>query len=178
MTSKEDIVENMNSSCLPLNHWVPPQLGFMKLNIDATLTLDASKSGIGYIIRTAYGEPLLQVSWAMPFSSTAVGEALAIRTEVHDTISHGFTRLVVEMDCLDISKLLNDQDVVGDTSHFYYQMTVAKISSSVKSDGYRSLANGEQGIHQYVYALFQHKEATVEENRIPDACCNFSTGCC
>ncbi|KAJ4955242.1 hypothetical protein NE237_012025 [Protea cynaroides] len=38
----------------------------------------------------AAGEPLLQVSWAMPFSSTAVGEALAIRAGVHDAISNGF----------------------------------------------------------------------------------------
>ncbi|KAJ4977186.1 hypothetical protein NE237_002292 [Protea cynaroides] len=80
-------------------------LGSLSFNIDAALSLHSSSSGIGYILRSSTGKPGIQVSWSMPYSSVAVGEALTIRVGVMAALAAGFDTLHLESDCAEVVNL-------------------------------------------------------------------------
>ncbi|KAJ4977355.1 hypothetical protein NE237_002461 [Protea cynaroides] len=70
-------------------HWIPPPPVCSKLNVDAALSSDISQSGIGFVIRTARGDLVMQVSWDIPFIKVDLGEALAVQAGVQEAVANG-----------------------------------------------------------------------------------------
>jgi ribonuclease HI len=82
--------------------WRPPGDGWVKVNTDAGVALDARKSGAGGVARTAtsfigaWSKPLVGVT------DPLVAEALALREGVIFAKLRGFTQVVMEVDCLEL----------------------------------------------------------------------------
>ncbi|KAJ4976023.1 hypothetical protein NE237_001129 [Protea cynaroides] len=97
-----------------LSPWIPPPNGVLKLNTDAAFKDSSSASGIGYVVRKSMCNPLLSVSHFVPFQSVIIGEAIAVRSNLLEAFKAGYSSLLVELDCLDLIKLLNGDIHQGD----------------------------------------------------------------
>lgn len=83
--------------------WIPPAEDFVKLNTDAAFAPSTNRSSSARILRDASGSFLF--AWASPeisSSDVALLEALAIRQGLLLVVNLGFSRLIVERECLDI----------------------------------------------------------------------------
>ncbi|KAJ4976716.1 hypothetical protein NE237_001822 [Protea cynaroides] len=83
-------------------YWHLPPVGYFKVNTDAALCSQTKTSGVGFIIRNFAGKVLLAVSQVIHFLSPKVGEALVIRAAMYEAVSHGFDKLIVESDNLEV----------------------------------------------------------------------------
>ncbi|KAJ4974661.1 hypothetical protein NE237_007835 [Protea cynaroides] len=113
--------------------WHSPPVDFFKLNADAALQVDSNGSGIGFIIRSSLGQPMIAVSDPIRFLSSAIGEALAIRAGIVAAIKAGVANLQVELDNLEVIKLINR---VLSESDPYLMIIVQDISCSMFSKGF------------------------------------------
>ncbi|KAJ4955772.1 hypothetical protein NE237_012555 [Protea cynaroides] len=86
--------------------WCPPPSGYFKINTGAALCPRTKKSGTGFIFRDTAGQCLLTASQLVPFLSSTLGEALAVRASVYVALSYGMDNLIVESDNLEVVKLL------------------------------------------------------------------------
>ncbi|KAJ4956982.1 hypothetical protein NE237_013765 [Protea cynaroides] len=84
------------------------------INTDAAFTKDNQAGGIGYIVRDVVGNPWFAMLLSCLFSSTVIGEALAIRCGVVHAVESGFRNIQVELDNLEVISLLKDCSKAGD----------------------------------------------------------------
>ena len=69
----------VHQSTPPKQHWKPPTMGQLKINVDATVRQNKSFNGVGLVIRNEEGEVLMAVSKRIEGRfSPHVAECLAI----------------------------------------------------------------------------------------------------
>ena len=99
-----DIPES-HASILPGHGWVPPDVGVVKINMDAALGMDSDKVGAGGV---ACSSSALLGAWSKPHfgvSDLFIGETLALRDGVIFANLRGFSHVIMETDCLEIVNL-------------------------------------------------------------------------
>lgn len=81
--------------------WEPPQVEFLKLNVDGAIFFNLEKTGIGIILQDSRGKPLFAASIdkilvAQPESIYALSILRGLQLYIHPGIFH----LIVVSDCL------------------------------------------------------------------------------
>lgn len=98
---------------IPLEHakimpgygWRPPEEDWVKINTDAGTSTDSNKGGAGGVARSPTA---FLAAWSRPYpgiTDPLVAEALALRDGVIFAKLRGFTRVVLEVDCLEVVRL-------------------------------------------------------------------------
>ena len=91
-------------SCL----WRAPPAEEFKLNFDAAVFSDQHCSGFGAIIRNSAGEVIAGMSVKGPaVNSSEEAEVLACRRAVEFSREVGFSRVIIEGDCLNVMRALS-----------------------------------------------------------------------
>ncbi|KAL5777126.1 hypothetical protein ACOSP7_010052 [Xanthoceras sorbifolium] len=78
--------------------WIPPIDKVVKINVDAARSDSAQITGLGAVIRNSSGEVLM----------TGIDYITAILFGLSLAVGRGFPELVIESDCAQVIKLLND----------------------------------------------------------------------
>ena len=96
---------NENSgSCI----WRAPPTEVFKLNFDAAVFSDQHCSGFGAIIRNSSGEVMASMLVKGPYvNSNEEAEVLACRRVVEFSREVGFSRVIIEGDCLNVMRALS-----------------------------------------------------------------------
>ncbi|KAK1668935.1 hypothetical protein QYE76_057094 [Lolium multiflorum] len=97
------------TAMLPGHGWRPPDGDLIKINTDDDLSFEARRGGAGGVARTAYA---FLGAWSKPYEGVAdplTAEALSLRDGVMFARLRGFTRVIMEVDCLEIVNLWNTQ---------------------------------------------------------------------
>lgn len=88
--------------------WVPPDPGFIKINVDVAFPKNAYFIRVGMVARNAQG---VTIWWARKAivgqPPTSVGEAMAAMFGVHTAIKHGWKKIIIEKDCLPVFRYLS-----------------------------------------------------------------------
>ena len=117
--------------------WKPPPTLVFKLNFDATVFLEAKRTGFGAIIRNDKGEVMVGMSvGGPPVSSNEEAQLLACRKAVEFATDAGFTKLVIEGDNSNVMKALSSSlanrsllgNVVDDVHHLVCGMQWVSFS--------------------------------------------------
>ncbi|KAK8604935.1 hypothetical protein V6N13_082398 [Hibiscus sabdariffa] len=90
----------LNSKVIP--RWLPPPLGFLKLNVDGAVAAGGSKCGIRGLLTNDIGVILFQFSEPCGFGPPALIKLLAVRFGMLKFLSSDWCRqfrLIVETDC-------------------------------------------------------------------------------
>jgi hypothetical protein len=90
---------------LPGFGWRPPDEGCIKINTDAGVASEARKSGAGGVVRDLAG---FVAAWSKPLPGVTdplIAEAMALREGVIFAKLRGYTRVKLEVDCLEIVDL-------------------------------------------------------------------------
>ncbi|XP_065631673.1 uncharacterized protein LOC136068448 [Quercus suber] len=88
--------------------WRAPPAEEFKLNFDAALFSDQHCSGFGAIIRNSSGEVMAGMSVKGPYvNSSEEAEVLACRRAVEFSKEIGFSRVIIEGDCLNVMRALS-----------------------------------------------------------------------
>ena len=91
-----------HTKVMPGFGWRPPDDGWIKVNTDAGVALDARKCGAGGVARSHVG---FVAAWSKPHlgvTDPLVAETLALRDGVLFAKLRGFTKVIMEVDCLDV----------------------------------------------------------------------------
>lgn len=97
------------SRILPGYGWRPPDDGWVKINTDASVSSLQHKSGAGGIARTP---STFLAAWSKPYpevSDPLTAETLALRDGVIFAKLRGLSRVVMEVDCLEVVNLWNSR---------------------------------------------------------------------
>ena len=93
-----------SGSCI----WRAPPAKEFKLNFDATVFYNQHCSGFGAIIRNSSGEVMASMSVTGPYvNSSKEAEVLACRRAVEFSRGVGFSRVIIEGDCLNVMRALS-----------------------------------------------------------------------
>lgn len=88
--------------------WIPPDPGFVKVNVDVAFPVKADFIRIGMVAKRANGETIW---WArkeiVGRPQPSDGEALAVVFGVHTAIQQGWRRVIIETDCLPVYRYLS-----------------------------------------------------------------------
>lgn len=90
---------------LPGYGWRPPEVDWVKINTDASVSVIENKSGIGGLARSPAS---FVAAWSKPYPDVTdplIAEALALRDGVIFAKLRGFSRVVMETDCLEMVQL-------------------------------------------------------------------------
>ena len=88
--------------------WCAPPAEEFKLNFDAAVFSDQNCSGFGAIIRNSSGEVMVSMSVTGPYvNSSKEAEVLACRRAVEFSREVGFSRVIIEGDCLNVMRALS-----------------------------------------------------------------------
>ncbi|XP_031127549.1 uncharacterized protein LOC116029641 [Ipomoea triloba] len=88
--------------------WSKPQLGLLKLNVDAAIDKPHSKMGFGCVLRNDQGHFVAArgSQWSGAYNSREA-EAVAIRESLSWVKSHDFDNIIIETDSLQVVQGLN-----------------------------------------------------------------------
>ncbi|KAL5765169.1 hypothetical protein ACOSQ2_017763 [Xanthoceras sorbifolium] len=90
--------------------WSKPQVGWLKLNVDASLKFEASFVGLAAVIRDHEGLFLTGLSRKLiGLVSIEVAEASVILNGIHLAIEFGFNHLLVESNALNVINYINSR---------------------------------------------------------------------
>ena len=110
---KEDLaLLDIPSACaaiLPGHGWRPPDPDFVKINTDAAVNSECGKAGAGGVARS---DTSLLGAWCKPHdgvSDPLIAEAEALRDGVIFAKLRGFSRVIMETDCLEVVNLWNSR---------------------------------------------------------------------
>lgn len=84
---------------LPRATWSPPQVGYLKCNIDASLSSQLDRTGIGLHIRESAGRFMrARTTWFSPCIAIREGEASVLLAALHWISQLGLAHVILEMD--------------------------------------------------------------------------------
>jgi hypothetical protein len=125
-------IPKMYSQILPGHGWRPPDSDSVKINTDAGISAEELKGGAGGIARSSTG---FVGAWSKPLpgiTEPLIAEAMSLREGVIFAKLRGFSRVVFEVDCLEVVNLWNSRaasrsvvapillDIEGLASNFTY----------------------------------------------------------
>jgi hypothetical protein len=93
-------IPRQHAAILPGHGWRPPDDDWVKINTDAGISLDARMGGAGGIARSPSG---FIGAWSKPYPAVTdpmIVEAMSLLDGVIFAKLHGFSRVVLEVDCL------------------------------------------------------------------------------
>jgi hypothetical protein len=102
-------IPRQHAKILPGYGWRPPDDGWVKINTDAGISMEERKGGAGGIARSPAG---FVAAWCKPYDGVTdplIAETLALRDGVIFAKLRGFTRVVMESDCLEAINLWNSR---------------------------------------------------------------------
>ncbi|XP_026383236.1 uncharacterized protein LOC113278683 [Papaver somniferum] len=111
------VTTNKNST-LSIKKWIPPEEGFIKINIDASYMFDTRKGSIGLITRDFAGKAVGVKGWNFEEEVEAeVGpehfECKALVKAVEWMEDDGYNKVIFEMDCENVvNSICRDDSVV------------------------------------------------------------------
>jgi hypothetical protein len=83
--------------------WSRPPMGFVKLNVDASLDHDQLRGTTGAVIRDDKGNFILGANWKIEFCADALtAEALALRFDLCLAQKGGCNRLIINSDNMEV----------------------------------------------------------------------------
>ncbi|KAL5769659.1 hypothetical protein ACOSP7_013813 [Xanthoceras sorbifolium] len=93
--------------------WIPPIDNVLKINVDAARSKSAQITGLGAVIRNSSGEVLMTgIDYITGLLDPTIAECKAILFGLSLAVGRGLPDLVIESDCAQVIKLLNDNNVV------------------------------------------------------------------
>ena len=95
------------ATILPGHGWRPPDIGFIKINVDGAINSEAGLAGAGGVARSSTA---LIASWCKPHvgvTDPLIAEALSLWEGVLFARLRGFLHVIMETDCLEIVNLRN-----------------------------------------------------------------------
>ncbi|KAF5454638.1 hypothetical protein F2P56_024287 [Juglans regia] len=92
--------------------WNPPPRGFLKLNVDEAVFSDVRKAGLGVVLRDDKGKLVMAASKIEnEVENPSTIELLALLRGLQLIVHLGFSKLLVESDCMFlVQELNNEQD--------------------------------------------------------------------
>ncbi|KAK9986829.1 hypothetical protein SO802_031780 [Lithocarpus litseifolius] len=112
--SKTFSVMNSTPSVQPISAWTPPPLGWVKLNVDATLS--NSRSVLAVVARNHLGEILFIWGSSYHLCAPSQAEAAATLWAVHLAIQEHWKSVIIEGDAQVCFNALSPPDFVPDCS--------------------------------------------------------------
>ncbi|XP_035540282.1 uncharacterized protein LOC108983774 [Juglans regia] len=93
-------------------YWEPPPRGFLKLNVDGAMFLNLRKAGVGVVVRDNKGKLVMAASkMGNEVDDPTTIELMALLRGLQLCVHLGFSKIVVESDCmLMVQELKDDQD--------------------------------------------------------------------
>ncbi|KAK8546571.1 hypothetical protein V6N12_027348 [Hibiscus sabdariffa] len=91
---------------LPDQLWSRPAPGWVKGNVDATVHIGNGQAAIGGLIRDEHGEWIVGFTRPVGRCPVLIVELWALHDMLARAWSFGFRRIVVEMDCLEVIRIL------------------------------------------------------------------------
>ncbi|KAL4369220.1 hypothetical protein GQ457_05G009730 [Hibiscus cannabinus] len=120
------VYEDVNGRSNKINHqstppslWTPPNNGFVKINCDASFSLNPPVAAVAAILRDSDGRIVGGEASKIQARSIDVAEALAIRLGVETAAKAGLTHILVESDNLNLVNHIVDHS-------FWETMTIEK----------------------------------------------------
>jgi hypothetical protein len=104
-------IPKMHAKVLPGHGWRPPDDGWIKINTDAGISFDAMRGGAGGVVRSPSG---FIGAWSKPLPGVTdplIAEAMALHEGVVFAQLRGFSRVVFEVDCLEVVHLWDSRAV-------------------------------------------------------------------
>lgn len=101
---------------LPGHGWRPPDEGWIKINTDGSIAMEARRGGVGGVARSSSA---LKAAWCKPYTGITdpiVAEALALRDGVIFAKLRGYDQVILETDSLEMVNLWHsrhDRSVVA-----------------------------------------------------------------
>lgn len=93
----------------PVLHWVKPQVGWMKLNVDGSFDAALCKGGIGMVLRDSSGNTIFASCKPLNRCTGALESELRACVEGLNLVLHWtLLPILVETDCMSVVQLLND----------------------------------------------------------------------
>ena len=105
-------------------YWCPPDVGFVKLNTDGSFMPHSMKAGSGGLFRDSNGKWILGFTRNCGICTTLEAELWGILTGLKIAQEKGFTKLVIESDCLTAVEAINGTfKVFGNSSNLIRAIT-------------------------------------------------------
>jgi hypothetical protein len=100
-------IPKMHAGVLPEHGWRLPDDDIIKLNTAIGLALDARRGGAGGVVRSQRNYLGAWSKQLFGITNLLIAQALALREGVIFANLHGFQKVVLEMDCLEVVNLWN-----------------------------------------------------------------------
>lgn len=94
--------------------WRPPLFYTIKVNCDASFSLDKKKVFAGIIARDKFGNVLFGITKIFAASSPLVAEAIALREAAAVSLNFGVSNVVFECDSLDLVQGCRKESMIGE----------------------------------------------------------------
>ncbi|RAL42335.1 hypothetical protein DM860_012118 [Cuscuta australis] len=89
-----------------------PPLGYMKVNVDASVGLMDGFVGFGFITRDHDGHFIVAKNfWCRRRFGVSEAEAIAVKEVLSWVISKGWSRVIIESDCKEVNSIIDDMIV-------------------------------------------------------------------
>ncbi|KAL4318457.1 hypothetical protein GQ457_18G015190 [Hibiscus cannabinus] len=128
--------------------WCAPSLGWVKFNVDASVSTRDSRAGVGGVLRDDRGCWLLGFSRFLGRCDSLLAELWAI----HDGLLHawdsGYVRVELESDCLEVVRIINSESRALEGSAL-----VSSITGVISRDWTVVVAHVGRGSNRVVDAL-------------------------
>ncbi|KAL4296817.1 hypothetical protein GQ457_12G001150 [Hibiscus cannabinus] len=87
--------------------WLAPPLGWVKLNVDASVSSRDHKAGVGGVLRDDLGRWIIGFSRFLGRCDSLIAELWAIHDGLLQAWDSGYTRVELESDCLEAARIGN-----------------------------------------------------------------------
>lgn len=113
--------------------WVPPPLGWVKVNVDGAVARSNRKAGCGGVIRGHWGEWLMGFSQPLGLAEVEVAEEWAILLGLRLAWDEGYKKVMVESNSkLLVEKLLDSRQDDNNSSVFFQIRSMLSSNWEVK----------------------------------------------
>jgi ribonuclease HI len=124
-------------SNLSVLKWSPPPAGMVLVNVDAAIFSASRRMGLGVVIRDHNGVCLTACSeYHEEVTSPEIAEALALRRAINLAKDEGFTKIIINLDCLSVVNRVNavedDRSLCGPVIYDIRKLMPSFTSCSIK----------------------------------------------
>ena len=133
--------------------WVPPEEGWLKVNVDGCFVEATGEASAGVVISNASGEVLLS-GWQLLHQCTVAEDAELMACKEGLTVAHNWFQgpLLLETDCSSCIAVLNDQGI--DRSRLTAMVQDCKVL--IQKLGQVRISNGTRDQNKIAHELTQH----------------------
>lgn len=149
--------------------WIPPECGWLKCNVDASLFKEVGKIGFGLILRDDQANFLAAKGGLLTCTfDPGIAEAYACKEAIKWIQSKGLSKVIIESDCLEVVKAI--QRKVNIHSYVGRVISDCQTLKDFTSDAFFSFTKREANVSAHKIARFTKSEAGIGEwiNQPPD----------